>query len=62
MKKANSVSYFVHYAIPYCNIDDAPMLYKSYVRLRLEFNTVCWNPRYVREIDCVEKVQRRYKK
>ena len=53
----------MHHAFPHCNIDDALILYKLYVRPILEFNTVSWNhARYVREVNCVEKIQRRFTK
>ena len=40
----------------------ALILCKSHVRSMLEFNKVSWNLRYVREVNCVEKVQRWYTK
>ena len=43
VKKANTVSYLVHHAFLHCNIDNALMLYKSYLRPMLVFNTVSWN-------------------
>ena len=62
VKKVNTVYYLVHHVFPHCYIDDAITLYKSYVRPTLEFNIVSWNPWYVLEVNCVEKVQRRYAK
>ena len=37
-------------------------LYKSYVRPKLEYNTPVWSPYLLKNIDAIEKVQRRFTK
>ena len=44
------------------SIDFMIMLYKTYIRPLLEFNTVIWTPSYVNYIDKCERVQRYFTK
>lgn len=59
IKKANSIMYLISKAFK----DPTPQmfvkLYKAYIRPRLEYAQSIWSPYYVRDIEALERVQRR---
>lgn len=46
----------------FCNICTLKLLYNSFVRSRLEYNSIIWSPNYVKYIEVLERVQRRFLK
>ena len=60
--KATITAHTVLRAFQTNNIDIIINLYKMYVRPTLEYNTSIWNPNYIKDINCIENVQRRFTK
>ena len=60
--KAASLSYRILKSFKSKNIWTLLLLYKSYLRPLLEYNTEVWSPYFKKDIDRIESVQRRYTK
>lgn len=59
VKRANSILYMIRKAFSYINSDLFLKLYKTYVRPLLEYSYQVWNPYFIKDIELLEKVQRR---
>ena len=62
IKKATSMSYLIMRAISYKSPDIMVPLFKSLVRPTLEYANVVWFPSKRKDIDAIEKVQKRFTK
>ena len=62
VKKARNMCYMLMRAISYKCPDIMIPLYKSLVRPVLEYGNVIWCPRYVKDVDFIEDVQKYYTK
>lgn len=58
-KKANSMIYLIQTAFKDLSKEMILKLYKSYVRPKLEYAQTIWNPYYIKDIEQIERVQRR---
>ena len=58
-KKANQVLGLINRSFHYRTKDTLVPLFKSLVRPKLEFSAAAWNPYLEKDIECLEKVQRR---
>lgn len=58
-KKANSMIYLIQIAFKGLSKEMILKLYKTYVRPKLEYVQTIWNPYYVKDIEQIERVQRR---
>lgn len=59
VKRANSLLYMIRKSFSCINTDLFLKLYKSYVRPLLEYAYQVWSPYFKKDIDILEKVQRR---
>lgn len=59
VKKANSMTYLIQKAFKDLSREMILKLYKTYVRPKLEYVQSIWNPHYVKDIEQLERVQRR---
>ena len=57
--KASSSLGFIKRAFKHIDKDSFVILYNSYVRPQLEYCVQAWSPYYVKDIECLEKIQRR---
>eukprot|EP00794_Sanderia_malayensis_P008776 gene8776-9714_t len=57
--KASSSLGFIKRAFKHIDKDSFVILYNSYVRPHMEYCVQAWSPYYVKDIDCLEKIQRR---
>ena len=57
--KANQALGMIKRNFKYISKSSLMMLYKTFVRPHLEYCAPIWNPRYYKDIDTMEKVQRR---
>lgn len=62
VKKTNSFIYLVKQAFRDHSVDMVMKVYKSYIRPKLEYAVAVWNPYYVKDIEILERVQRRVTK
>ena len=58
-KKANQTLAFIRRNINMCNRDSNEQAHKTFVRPTLEYASSVWNPHTTRNINAIEKVQRR---
>lgn len=58
-KKANSLLYLIRKAFIHIDRELFTKLYKTYVRPILEYGFQIWSPYFLKDIDMLEKVQRR---
>ena len=58
-QKCNKLLGMIRRCFTYLDLDNMPTLYKVIVRPHLEYCNVVWHPRYKRETELLEKVQRR---
>ena len=58
-RKANQALGMIKCNFKYISKSSLMMLYKTFVRPHLEYCAPIWNPRYYKDIDTMEKVQRR---
>ena len=58
-KKANQTLAFLRRNINMCSRDSKEQAYKNFVRPTLEYASSVWNPHTTRNINAIEKVQRR---
>lgn len=61
-KKANTMIYLIQKSFKDLSKEMVLKLYKSYVRPKLEYVQSIWNPYYVKDIELIERVQRRITK
>lgn len=61
-KKANSFVYLIKHAFRDHSVKMIAKLYKSYIRPKLEYAFAVWNPYYIKDIERLEKIQRRVTK
>ena len=59
VKTANRVLGMIKRTFTYLNKENMLLLYKSLVRPHLEYSVQAWRPHYRKDIDLIEKVQRR---
>ena len=59
VKKANKMLGIIRRTFSYLNKDNFILLYKTYVRPHLEYCQQAYSPYLARDIECIEKVQRR---
>lgn len=59
VKKTNSLIFLVKKSFPRLSLHHFLKIYKAYIRPRLEFCSSVWQPYYQKDIDMIEKVQRR---
>ena len=59
VKKANSILGQMSRSFQYRDRDVWMRLYKTYVRPHLEFSVQAWSPWYIKDIELIEKVQKR---
>eukprot|EP00794_Sanderia_malayensis_P003391 gene3390-3881_t len=57
--KASGSLGFIKRAFKHIDKDSFVILYNSYVRPHMEYCVQAWSPYYVKDIDCLEKIQRR---
>ena len=57
--KASSIMGMIRRNFTYLDVDTFKMLFKAFVRPHLEYGSPIWNPRLKRDIEELEKVQRR---
>ena len=62
VKIASSYSYLIFKSFNTSNIWILIKLYKTYVRSKLEYNTVVWSPYLLKDINKIEKIQKRFTK
>lgn len=62
VKKANSLTYLIKCAFKDLKPDSITKIYKTYVRPTLEYAAVVWSPYLVKDVDAIERVQRRFTK
>jgi len=61
-EKAMSVMRMIRRNFSRIDVEDFRILYKGYVRPHLEYCVQAWSPQYRKDIDCLEKIQRRASK
>lgn len=61
-KKANSLLYFIQRAFQDRSIDLILKIYKSYIRPKIEYGQIIWSPYFQKDIDLIEKIQRKVTK
>lgn len=61
-KKCNSFVYLIQRTFKDHSIEMIAKLYKSYIRPKLEYAYTVWNPYYIKDIEILEKIQRRVTK
>ena len=57
--KANSVNGFIRRNLKHANRDQRELAYASLVRSILEYSSTVWDPLHQKDIDRLERVQRR---
>jgi hypothetical protein len=62
VKKANSIIYIIRKAFRILTPETMIKIYKTYVRPILEYGFQIWNPYFKKDIEMIEKVQRRFTK
>lgn len=62
VKKSNSLIYCIQRAFVDRSIDSVLKLYKSFIRPKLEYGQTIWNPYFVKDIEMLERAQRRITK
>ena len=62
VKKANSLIFLVQKAFSSRSINVFEKLYKTYIRPKLEYCNVIWSPYYIKDIEMLERVQRKITK
>ena len=62
VQQASFISYQITKSFRSKNIWTLMKLYKSYVRPKLEYNTPVWSPYLLKDINAIEKVQKRFTK
>lgn len=62
IKKVNTLIYLVRNSFKNLSSDMILRLYKTYIRPKLEYMQSIWSPYYVKDIDLLEKFQRRVTK
>ena len=58
-KKANSLIYLIQKSFKNLSRDMVLKIYKLYIRPKLEYAQSVWNPYYAKDIELIERVQRR---
>ena len=58
-KKANQMLGIIKHSFTHLNIEKFKILYKSYVRPHLEYAVQAWSPYLRKDIEAIEKVQRK---
>ena len=61
-KKVNSFVYLINQAFKDHSIEMISTLYKSYIRPKIEYAFTVWNPYYIKDIEYLEKIQRKVTK
>lgn len=59
VNKANQILGCIKHTFKHMNKEIFQLLYKSLVRPHLEYNSVVWNPHLKKDMDVIERVQRR---
>lgn len=59
VKRCNSMLYFIRKAFKNMSCEMLRRLLRSYIRPRLEYASVVWSPYFVKDIEMLERVQRR---
>ena len=59
VNKANQILGCIKHTFKHINKEIFKLLYKSLVRPHLEYNSVVWNPHLKKDMDVIERVQRR---
>ena len=62
VKKANTMIYLIQKTFANKSITTISKIYKTYIRPKLEYANVVWNPYYIKDIELLERVQRRVTK
>ena len=57
--KANRTSSFIYRNLKGCSINTQTQCFKTFVRPLLEYASIVWDPHYKKDIDILEKTQRR---
>lgn len=57
--KANRMSYLISKAFPSCSLENLGLFYKVYIRPILEYAGPVWHPTLQRDVELLERVQRR---
>ena len=62
VKRANSLLYLIKKSFSNLSLEMVRKIYLAYVRPKLEYAHCIWNPYYIKDIDMLERVQRRVTK
>ncbi|CAH1370601.1 unnamed protein product, partial [Tenebrio molitor] len=61
-KAFQALGFIIRCSMHFRNIDTLKLLYCAYVRSKLEYGSIIWDPSYQRYVDKVETIQRRFLK
>jgi hypothetical protein len=57
-----ALGFIIRFSTHFRNIDTLKLLYRAYVRSKLEYGSIIWDPSYQRYVDKIETIQRRFLK